>query len=746
MNPNEFVNLLYGGAEDGWITLNFFPNKLTTWFRINDELPPFNINQNCYLGIGVRKERKEPETRGTSEDVIAIPGLWLDLDFESEQAHKAKGNLPPDVNACLQLVSECPLEPSLVIHSGHGLQAYWLFNETWYFDNEEEKKLASSLVGGWQSWFKDHAKKRGWHVDSTQDLARVFRIPGTYNCKTTPILVEVLSESAIRYEPSDFEDYAITHDEQPADRPEKDKHSEDFRLDPSIYDTTKYLIIHGDTLGKYPSRSEAVYSVVSGLIRCGYSDDAIIPILTNPSNGISPLPIEKGVKWILNEIKRARKKSSQKDGPAEKDSSVKKDGPAYFLTEKGKVRETQANYEIMMSKEPDWIGRLSYDEFFQTVEVDGHPITDLDRYLISSWGSHQLEMTGTSTKARDSAIAVVASHHSHDALKDFLNTLPVWDKTQRVERLFQDLCGAKDNPLNRWCGQMLLAQMMARALVPGCVARYVIVLEGPQDIGKSRFVRELSCGWYTSLGTDLDSKESSMILKGVWLAELDEMGAITRSRLERVKSFISEQHDHFIPKYANDPVHAPRRCVLIATTNRDNYLIDDTGDTRWFPVLVTKADVAKLAKQRDQLLAEGLDWYRRHESDWWVIPPDVMGMLKPIREDRQQVNVYEERIAQWLYENAKEETHWTEIASECLELDYSQWRDKSLQMQVMSALSRLGWTKGKRRRLKDEKKKQLGTGQFATPWIAPKVEEESAVHTVHTVHTSKSDEGNEIVI
>ena len=68
------------------------------------------------------------------DDIIAIPGLWLDLDYQSPGAHKTRHPLPPTKEAALSLLDVAPYKPSLIVHSGHGLQIYWLFKELAGFD------------------------------------------------------------------------------------------------------------------------------------------------------------------------------------------------------------------------------------------------------------------------------------------------------------------------------------------------------------------------------------------------------------------------------------------------------------------------------------------------------------------------------------------------------------------------------------------------------------------------------------
>jgi putative DNA primase/helicase len=168
-------------------------------------------SMDVYFGVSLQDKKtaisRNAGTRGFADTALAAPGLWLDLDIQGA-AHKSD-KLPPNLDQALRLIEDFPLKPSILVHSGHGLQAWWLFKELWVFDTTEEQKEAQDLVYRFQATMKAHAEKKGWEIDSTFDLSRVLRLPGTFNRKLTPEPVKVIQENANRYNPFDFEEYLI---------------------------------------------------------------------------------------------------------------------------------------------------------------------------------------------------------------------------------------------------------------------------------------------------------------------------------------------------------------------------------------------------------------------------------------------------------------------------------------------------------------------------------------------------------
>ena len=101
------------------------------------------------------------------------------------------------------------MPPTLVIMTGNGAHAWWLFKEPYIFDNDEDRKNTACLVARWSTLLRLNAGRRGWVFDRLSDLARVLRVPGTRNHKdpANPKDVVVHSLSDARYNLSDFAEF-----------------------------------------------------------------------------------------------------------------------------------------------------------------------------------------------------------------------------------------------------------------------------------------------------------------------------------------------------------------------------------------------------------------------------------------------------------------------------------------------------------------------------------------------------------
>ncbi len=134
-----------------------------------------------YLSVGTHSAPQE--TRGGEATIVSIPGFWADLDI-GEVGHKPSSlPNPPNESDALSIVSVLP-EPSMLMHSGGGLQGFWIFEDgPWVFDDAEDKAKAKKAIQEWANLLEEKGKELGFHVDKVADLARILRVPGSINHK-----------------------------------------------------------------------------------------------------------------------------------------------------------------------------------------------------------------------------------------------------------------------------------------------------------------------------------------------------------------------------------------------------------------------------------------------------------------------------------------------------------------------------------------------------------------------------------
>jgi len=167
-------------------------------------------SQDVYFGVGLQ-DPKRKQGRGKAEDVQGLVALWADVDF-GEEGHKKPH--PPTLEEAVALVDGMPLPASVLVHSGHGLHAYWLFDIPLLFRNgKEDRDEGARMVAGWQGKLRAASEAKGWSLDATHDLARVLRVPGTWNRKGTPVPVRILRAGGPRHKAEVFRAFAAEAEE-----------------------------------------------------------------------------------------------------------------------------------------------------------------------------------------------------------------------------------------------------------------------------------------------------------------------------------------------------------------------------------------------------------------------------------------------------------------------------------------------------------------------------------------------------
>ena len=163
-----------------------------------------------------------------------------------------------------------------------------------------------------------------------------------------------------------------------------------------------------------------------------------------------------------------------------------------------------------------------------------------------------------------------------------------------------------------------LISAVARALDGGCKADAVLILEGSQGAGKSTALRMLAGEeWFGDALPQMGTKDASDYLRGKWIVELAELSNINKAEVEIVKAFVSRTEERFRPAYGRSEICYPRQCVFAGTTNKADYLRDETGNRRFWPIKCGKIDTDMIKSQREMIWGEAVRAYKSGEK-WWL--------------------------------------------------------------------------------------------------------------------------------
>lgn len=251
------------------------------------------------------------------------------------------------------------------------------------------------------------------------------------------------------------------------------------------------------------------------------------------------------------------------------------------------------------------------------------------------------------------AVHLVAKKRMFDTAIEWLSGLQ-WDGTERVRTFLPRYMGTEDDDYNKAVGEYMWCAMAGRALEPGCKADAAPILVGPQFIGKTHAVMSMvpDIRYFTEINLEDHDDNLARKMRGKLVAEFAEMRGFQGKLSEATKAFISRQFEEWTPKYMEFVTIYPRRLIFIGTYNNDEFLSDETGNRREFPVKVTRADCDAIKRDRDQLWAEGAEMFRSKGIECFY--RSANNLADSIRAEFMITDVWDDSICNFLQENNEE--------------------------------------------------------------------------------------------
>ena len=337
------------------------------------------------------------------------------------------------------------------------------------------------------------------------------------------------------------------------------------------------------------------------------------------------------------------------------------------LDKKGNVKSTMSNMAIIIRNDINF-KNIVYNQFKCSIDVVGKLPW---KQIKSGWSDADMACAKlyfervykiwSPLKFKDALLAVTSSERVYHPIKEYFKTLK-WDKVSRLDTLLVDYLGAKDNIFVREVTRKTFCAAVTRIFEPGKKFDSILVLCGPQGIGKSTLFSKLGKEWYSdSLSLcDMKDKTAAEKLQGYWLLELGELAGIKKVDVEVIKSFISRTDDKFRKAYGVNVESNPRSNIIVGTTNSEGgFLRDITGNRRFWPVMVSGNSNLKPwdLKDVDQIWAEAL--YRYEQGEELYLKGDVSKMAKIAQQEAMESDDREGIILDYL--ETLLPTNWNEM-------------------------------------------------------------------------------------
>ncbi|MDE5556793.1 MAG: toprim domain-containing protein [Ruminococcus sp.] len=399
------------------------------------------------------------------------------------------------------------------------------------------------------------------------------------------------------------------------------------------------------------------------------------------------------------------------------------------------VKNSMANLEIIFLNNPKYKGKIEFNELTQMRTFDRKDWKDVTENRIKLHLEKEYSLA-TSIDGINQVCSIIADDHSYHPIREYLEAVK-WDGKNRLKSVFPDFLGVTDNIYTQSVAVVTFVGAVARVFEPGVKFDTCTVLVGKQGTGKSKFIGKIAVNpeWFTDGVTTFDGKDFYESIQGKWIIELGEGTAFQKSIKERSKQAIASQHDFYRKPYGRNPEQRPRQCVFLGTTNNYDFLKDETGDRRYYPIDV---NILKATKNIDkdltpeyiaQLWAEALHLYKNGQSiyiqdsqvlalaeqeqrkhfDESPLQSDIYNFLEiPITKDWYNENLETRRDYIRAYQNGntsagayrRDRVSVKEIACELYGYELNQPIERKMSLEIARTLTALGWIKnGKKIRL-----------------------------------------------
>ena len=312
------------------------------------------------------------------------------------------------------------------------------------------------------------------------------------------------------------------------------------------------------------------------------------------------------------------------------------------------VKQFVHNFEIVMDKDDRFAGKIRFNEFAQQLYLCGNVPWEKEDNC-RAWSSHDdsalfsLIQADYGLKSRQDfadALKNVSMRNKFHPVRELLDSL-TWDGKEHIRSLLPEYLGAEDSDYTYQVMRLWMLGAVSRVYKPGSKFDYTIILQGSQGIGKSTFLKlmALDDSWFNDSLDSLDSDKAVQSLTGSWIIELAELKSLARTAggVESVKRFLTATQDKYRIPYERRADTFYRQCVFAGTTNKDDFLQDETGNRRFLIVQIGVKKPSKSLFVPEIMDTIKLAWAEavhiwKNEKPQLILPEAYMQEAKELQE------------------------------------------------------------------------------------------------------------------
>lgn len=249
-----------------------------------------------------------------------------------------------------------------------------------------------------------------------------------------------------------------------------------------------------------------------------------------------------------------------------------------------------------------------------------------------------------------SCVEVIGDRDQYNPAAGWIKGKP-WDQKDRLEEFYATLVERDGYPreLKRILMKRWLLSTVAAALMPsGFHGRGVLTLQGPQSIGKTSWIKGLISDQMLSSTLikldhhlDASNKDSMLTALGHWIVEIGELDSSFKKDIARLKGFLTAPNDKLRRPYARGDSEYQRRTVFCASVNDSKFLVDSTGNSRWWTIAVSKVNFNHGIDMQQLFAQLAIDF--ENNEPWWLTQEEEK-ILEQQNNTHRVVNAIQEQL------------------------------------------------------------------------------------------------------
>lgn len=259
-------------------------------------------------------------------------------------------------------------------------------------------------------------------------------------------------------------------------------------------------------------------------------------------------------------------------------------------------------------------------------------------------------LNGMSTGKLPSFIETIGDRNLYNPAADWILSKP-WDGIDRLQSICDTIVAnadfsqsLKEILIKKWLLSVVAAALKGR----GFTNRGVLTLQGEQGIGKTSWFRRLINDQVLQerlikVGHHMDAGDKDAQLTAIthWIVEIGELDSSFKKDIARLKGFLTNDSDKVRRPYGRTDSEYPRRTVFCASVNDYNFLVDTTGNTRFWVIPVEEVNYTHNIDMQQVFAQLAVEF--NNGMEWWLTKEEEMS-LEYYNKRHRAVNVIEEKI------------------------------------------------------------------------------------------------------